>query len=67
MAGHAKGVCPECGRTVPGYASGIEADRADRRFVILRPHNRARGVRRPVVCLARGGYRRVPRIRDETA
>ena len=64
MAAHAKGICPGCGRTVPGYAYGIEAARGDRRYVVLRPHNRQRAARRPVVCLARGGCRRVPRIRD---
>ena len=59
----AKGVCPDCGRTIAGRADGIEADEADRRFVILRPHNRERAARRPVECLPRGGYRRVPRVR----
>jgi hypothetical protein len=61
---YAKGTCPGCGRTISGRAAGIEAAHADRRFVELRPHNRDRGARRPVVCLPRGGYRRVPRISD---
>ena len=61
---YAKGTCPGCGRVISGYASGIEAAHGDRRFVVLRPHNRARGARHPVVCLPRGGYCRVPRIRD---
>jgi len=60
---YAKGRCPECGRVISGRAAGIEAAHADRRFVELRPHNRERYARRPVVCLAPGGYRRVPRIR----
>ena len=61
---YAKGVCTECGRVISGRAEGIEADHADRRWVILRPHNRQEFSRRPVVCLARGGRRVVPRIRD---
>jgi hypothetical protein len=62
----AKGRCPECGRVISGRATGIEYDYADRRFVALRPHNREeRGrTRHPVECLARGGRRVVPRIRD---
>ena len=60
---YAKGRCPYCGRIVAGRADGIEADPADRRWVVLRPHNRRRGGRHPAVCLAPGGYRRVPRIR----
>jgi hypothetical protein len=60
---YAKGVCPDCKRTIAGKADGIEAASADRRFVVLRPHNRERNARRPVVCLPRGGYKRVPRIR----
>ena len=63
MAAYANGACPDCGRVIAGRADGIEADAAGRRFVILRPHNRERGSRSPVVCLARGGYRHVPRIR----
>jgi len=58
----AKGVCPDCGRTVSGRAAGIEAAHADRRFAGLRPHNRQRSSRRPAVCLSRGGRRVVPRI-----
>ena len=61
---YAKGVCPDCGRVISGRATGIEAEHADRRWVILRPHNREEISRRPVVCLARGGRRVVPRIRD---
>lgn len=64
MAAQAKGVCPECGRTVPGRAVGPEEAAADRRFVVLRPHNRQRPARRPVACLTLGGYRRVSRVRD---
>ena len=60
----AKGVCPDCGRVISGRAAGIEADRADRRFTVLRPHNRERDASRPVACLPPGGYRRVPRIRE---
>jgi hypothetical protein len=60
---YAKGVCPDCGRTISGRAAGIEANHGDRRWVDLRPHNRVRGTRHPVVCLPPGGYRRVPRIR----
>ena len=60
----AKGRCPDCGRVISGRATGIEYDHADRRFVELRPHNRERGARHPVECLARGGLRVVPRIRD---
>ena len=60
----AKGVCPDCGRVVPGRAAGIQRAAADRQFVILRPHNRERPAYRPAVCLPPGGYRRVPRIRD---
>jgi hypothetical protein len=59
---YAKGRCPDCGRVISGRATGIEYDHADRRFVILRPHNREEASRHPAVCLARGGYRRVPRI-----
>jgi hypothetical protein len=62
--GRARGVCPECGRTISGRAVGIEKAHADRRFVALQPHTRARqGHHRDVVCLARGGRRVVPRIR----
>jgi hypothetical protein len=61
---YAKGVCPDCGRTISGRADGIEAAPADRRFTVLRPHNRQQHARHPVVCLPRGSYRRVPRIRD---
>jgi hypothetical protein len=61
---YAKGVCPDCGRVISGRAVGIEYDHADRRFVALRPHNRERGARHPVECLARAGRRVVPRIRD---
>lgn len=61
---YAKGACPECGRVISGRAAGIEAARAGRRFVDLRPHNRERNARHPVACLSPGGYRRVPRIRD---
>jgi predicted Fe-S protein YdhL (DUF1289 family) len=60
---YAKGICPGCGRIVPGRADGIEADPAARRWVVLRPHNRQRHARRPVVCLPPGGYSRVRRIR----
>jgi hypothetical protein len=60
---YAKGVCPECGRTISGRAAGIEYAHADRRFVILRPHNREEAARHPVECLARGARRVVPRIR----
>jgi hypothetical protein len=59
----AKGRCTECGRIISGRATGIEADHGDRRFVDLRPHNRQERARHPVVCLARGGRRVVPRIR----
>jgi hypothetical protein len=58
----AKGVCPECGRTVSGRAVGPEEDAADRRFVALGPHNRQEFSRRPVVCLSRGARRVVPRV-----
>ena len=61
---YAKGACPECGRTVSGRAAGPGQDAAGRRYVDLRPHNRERNTRRPVACLAPGGYRRVPRVRD---
>ena len=61
---YAKGVCPDCGRVISGRAEGIEKAHADRRWVILRPHNREEAARRPAVCLARGGRRVVPRIRD---
>jgi hypothetical protein len=59
---YAKGRCPDCGRIISGRATGIEYDHADRRFVILRPHNREEAVRHPVECLTRGGRRVVPRI-----
>jgi hypothetical protein len=59
---YAKGICPDCGRTISGRAAGIEANHGDRRWVDLRPHNRQQSARRPVPCLARGGYRRVPRV-----
>jgi len=62
MAAPAKGRCPYCGRVISGRADGIEYEAADRRWVTLRPHNRQQHSRRPVVCLAPGGYRRVPRI-----
>jgi hypothetical protein len=58
----AKGVCPECGRTIPGRAVGPEEDAAARRFVALGPHNRQQFSRRPAVCLSRGARRVVPRI-----
>ena len=61
---YAKGRCPYCKRIISGRADGIEAGAPDRRFVTLRPHNRQRSARRPVVCLPPGGYRRVPRIRE---
>ena len=59
---YAKGVCPDCGRVISGRAVGIQRAAADRKFVALAPHVRDRNARRPVVCLAMGGYRRVPRI-----
>jgi hypothetical protein len=58
----AKGVCPECGRTVSGRATGPEPEAADRGFVALGPHNRVRFSRRPAVCLSRGARRVVPRV-----
>jgi hypothetical protein len=58
----AKGICPDCGRTISGRATGIESAHADRRFVILRPHNREEVSRHPVECLTRGGRRVVPRV-----
>jgi hypothetical protein len=61
---YAKGRCPDCGRKISGRATGIEAGHGDRRFVALRPHNREEVSRHPVECLARGGRRVVPRIRD---
>ena len=61
---YAKGRCPDCGRIISGRADGIEAASADRRFTVLRPHNRQRDARHPVACLPPGGYRRVPRIRE---
>jgi hypothetical protein len=60
---YAKGICPDCKRVISGRATGIEYDHADRRWVELRPHNRQERARHPVVCLARGGRRVVPRIR----
>jgi hypothetical protein len=63
-AARAKGRCPECGRIISGRAVGIQRDHADRKFVALRPHNREEFSPHPVECLARGGYRKVPRIRD---
>jgi hypothetical protein len=60
----AKGVCPDCGRTISGRAEGPERLAADRRFVALSPHKRAEFSRHPVVCLSRGGRRVVPRIRE---
>jgi hypothetical protein len=61
----AKGVCPECGRTVSGRAAGIEAAHADRRFVDLSPHTRSRnGHGRDETCLSRGARRVVPRVRS---
>jgi hypothetical protein len=61
----AKGRCPECGRIVSGRAVGVQRRHADRKFVALTPHNRAEpdGNKRGETCLARGGYRVVPRIR----
>ena len=61
---YARGECPDCGRVISGRAEGIEADHGDRRFVILRPHNREERARRPAVCLAKGARRVVPRVRD---
>ncbi len=58
----AKGLCPECGRTISGRAVGPEDDHADRRYVALRPHNRQQHGRRPVACLTRGGRRVVERV-----
>ena len=52
----AKGVCPECGRTVSGRAEGPERLAADRRFVALAPHTRGRQGHH------RDGYRKVPRV-----
>ena len=59
---YAKGVCPDCGRVISGRATGIEYDHADRRWVILRPHNREERAARPVACLTRGSRRVVPRV-----
>lgn len=59
---YAKGVCPDCKRVISGRAAGIEKAHADRRFVILRPHNREEASRHPVECLAKGARRVVPRI-----
>jgi hypothetical protein len=58
----AKGVCPECGRTVSGRAVGPEPDHADRKFVALTPHTRSTSRHRAETCLSRGGRRVVPRI-----
>ena len=58
----AKGVCPDCGRVIPGRAVGIERLATDRKFVALSPHSRRKADRRAVPCLSRGGYRVVPRI-----
>ena len=57
----ARGVCPECGRTVSGRAVGIQAAAADRKFVALRPHKRDEHARGGP-CLERGGRRVVPRL-----
>ncbi len=59
----ARGVCPECGRTISGRAVGIETAHADRRFVALAPHARTRTRRKSEACLSRGGWRVVPRVR----
>jgi hypothetical protein len=58
----AKGVCPECGRVISGHAVGIQRNHADRKFVVLRSHNREEFNPRAGVCLMPGGYRKVPRI-----
>lgn len=63
-APRAKGVCPECGRTISGRATGPEPQAAGRRFVALSPHNRQQFARRPVICLMRGSRRVVPRVWD---
>ena len=65
MDARAKGVCPECGRTISGRAVGIERAAADRRFVALSPHCRTApdGNKRGEVCLMRGSRRVVPRLR----
>jgi hypothetical protein len=61
----AKGVCPECGRTVSGRAVGPEPEAAGRRFVSLSPHTRGRqGHGRDEPCLTRGARRVVPRVQD---
>jgi hypothetical protein len=61
----AKGICPECGRTVSGRAEGPEPRAADRRFVSLAPHTRSRqGHGRDEQCLSRGARRVVPRVLD---
>jgi hypothetical protein len=64
-AERARGRCPECSRVISGRAVGIQRAAADRKFVALSPHMRDEpdGNKRGVPCLARGGYRVVPRIR----
>jgi hypothetical protein len=52
-----KGICPECGRVISGRAAGPA-------WVLLRSRSRDVTARHPVTCLARNGYRKVPRIRD---
>jgi hypothetical protein len=66
-AARAKGVCPECGRVISGRATGPQAAAADRKFVALSPHMRAKpdGNKRGVPCLTRGGRRVVPRLRSD--
>lgn len=60
-SGRARGRCPECGRIISGRAVGIQRAAADRRFVALAPHKRDPS-RRGGACLARGGWRVVPRL-----
>jgi hypothetical protein len=59
----AKGICPDCGRIISGRATGIERQAADRRFVLLAPHNRQAKAEPPVTCLPFGARRVVPRLR----
>lgn len=61
----AKGCCPDCGRVISGRAVGVQRRAADRTFVALAPHNREDHSHHPVTCLPRGGWRVVPRIRDD--
>jgi hypothetical protein len=58
----ARGVCPDCGRTIAGRAFGPEKDAANRKYVVLGPHTKTVNQRHNTPCVVRGEFVKVPRV-----